>query len=140
MRRPSQQMLSATLLSESPVLLVWRFLSELLRCYLDLAPGDISDTKMLSDTLSRGDKMKFKVVEYRTNETPHSQFAVIPDLYLSDLIEWLTLSEDAQIVSTTDNPNPSLDPLSDFHPPVNWPSYRKCSDHVRLSDLIDVAR
>ncbi len=84
--------------------------------------------------------MKFKVVEYRTKEVQHPQFAVIPDLYVSDLIGWLTLSEGATIVSTTDNPNPSPDPLSDFHPPSNWPSYRKCSTHVRLSDLIDLAR
>ena len=82
--------------------------------------------------------MQYRLVKYRTSDYRYDQYAVVPDLYLSDLLDWLTLSESAEIVSVTDNyPGLSDVPASiALLAPDNWPSYRTCADYIRVSDLV----
>ena len=74
------------------------------------------------------------LVKYRTSDVSYNQYAVVPPLWLSDLLKWLTLSESAEIVSTTYNVDDG--PIL----PRDWPSYRSCADYVRISDLVATAR
>ena len=76
--------------------------------------------------------MQYKLVTYRTSDYRYNQYAVVPTMWLSDLLDWLKLSESAEIVSVTDN----LRGIPDLLVPETWPSYRTCLDHVRVSDLI----
>jgi len=71
--------------------------------------------------------MVYSLITYRTTDYRYKQYAVVPGLYLSDLLDWLKLSESAEIVSVTDNPVRELPGISAFRPPENWPSYRTCS-------------
>lgn len=73
--------------------------------------------------------MNMTLVKYRTNNRPYNQHAVVPEIWLSDLLQWIMLSEAAEIVSTTDNVDgPCL-------VPINWPSYGACQRFVCVSDL-----
>lgn len=78
--------------------------------------------------------MKMTLIKYRTPDTTYNQFAVIPAIWLSDIIHWLTISESARIVST-DN-----DCDNDAILPMDWPSYETCLDSIRISNLLQHAR
>jgi len=82
--------------------------------------------------------MNKTLVKYRTSDYRYNHYAVIPTSYLSDLLQWLRLSESAEIVSTTDNVD-GVFRQSGFIIPTNWPSYRSCLECIWLSDLM-VAR
>ena len=84
--------------------------------------------------------MNWMLVTYRTTDYRYKMYAVVPALYVSDLLDWLKLSESAEIVSVTDNPVRELPEISAFRPPENWPSYRTCEDYIRVSDLLAVGR
>ena len=72
------------------------------------------------------------LVTYRTPASPHNQYAVVPNMWLSDLLSWLTLSESATIVSKTDNED------SGAILPINWPSYETCRYCLKVSDLMNL--
>lgn len=78
--------------------------------------------------------MKMTLVKYRTTDVPHNQYAAVPIIYLSDLLEWLRLSECAEIVEVTDNLELS------FAAPITWPAHDMCSYHHELSDIVAGAR
>lgn len=78
--------------------------------------------------------MKMTLIKYRTTDTTYNQFAVVPAIWLSDLIHWLILSEEAEIVST-DN-DCEHEPIL----PITWPSYQTCSEAIHISDLLQHAR
>ena len=80
--------------------------------------------------------MQYMLITYQTSDYRYKQYAVVPALYVSDLVDWLRLSECAEVVSVTDNPVQELPGISAFKPPENWPSYRACSDYIRVSDLL----
>ena len=74
--------------------------------------------------------MQKTIVRYRTTDYRYNQFAVVPTSWLSDLLEWLKLSECAEIVSTTDNED------SDYILPSTWPSYQTCLDYCSVSNIV----
>ena len=80
--------------------------------------------------------MDYRLVKYRATDYRYNQYAVIPITYLSDLVDWLTLSESAEIVSVTDN----IRGVPEFLATQEWPSYRTCANHVLLSDMLTHAR
>jgi hypothetical protein len=84
--------------------------------------------------------MNWMLVTYRTTDYRYKMYAVVPALYVSDLLDWLKLSESAEIVSVTDNPVRELPGISAFRPPENWPSYRACEQYILVSDLVGSAR
>lgn len=69
-------------------------------------------------------------VTYRTTDVSHNQYAIVPTIWLSDLLRWLTLSETAEIVGTTYNVD------NEAVLPINWPSYQTCQDAIRISDAV----
>ncbi len=69
------------------------------------------------------------LVTYRTTDVSHRQYAIVPTTWLSDLLRWLELSESAEVMGTTYNVDD--DPII----PAGWPSYRACSDYVRILEL-----
>lgn len=73
------------------------------------------------------------LIQYRTTEIEHSQFVVIPDIYVSDMIQWLSDHECAEIVrtETTDN---------SYRFPTNWPSYETCMKYVVTRTLLTETR
>ncbi len=82
--------------------------------------------------------MKFQLIEYRTKGLPISLWATIPDLYVSDFLKWLELSE-----FTMRSIEPSYrrfdlgdTMLSDLVAPRAWPSYRECCVFVRETVLL----
>jgi len=77
--------------------------------------------------------MNYQLVTYRTTDHRFNQHAVVPDLYVSDLLTWLKLSEHATIIRVTDNRNATRMVVPD-----NWPSYSDCEDYVRISDIVDM--
>ncbi len=72
-------------------------------------------------------------VKYRTDNEgtmyTYTSYAVIPTIWLSDLLQWLSDIE-ATVLETTDNcdHNPRL--------PITWPSYETCSYCIKVSDVI----
>lgn len=76
--------------------------------------------------------MKMRLVQYRTFAERHNNYAVIPDLYLSDFLGWLKLSELGDIVKVTDNPSDTYGLTA----PEAWPSYRNCANYVQTAELI----
>lgn len=69
------------------------------------------------------------LVSYRTSDRKHLQFSVVPTIYLSDLLNWLKLSETAEIVRVTHNCD---DPIM---LPEDWPTYQTCLSYNRESEL-----
>lgn len=102
----------------------------------DVVKVGITDVSFKTDNQHTlwSDNMNMTLVKYRTTDVAYNQYAVIPTYWLSDLLEWLTLSESAEIV-LTDNGCRSSPIL-----PINWPSYQTCSDSIHISDLLSVAR
>jgi hypothetical protein len=79
----------------------------------------------------RSDNMQWTAIKYRTNDTRTNRYARIPTIWLSDFLDWLTLSEHT-VVRVTDNPAG----WSGLTAPQDWPSYRACDDYIRVSDLV----
>lgn len=77
--------------------------------------------------------MQYKLVTYRTTDHRHDRYAVIPIAYVSDLCDWLQLSESAEIAAVTDNPHR----VSDLLAPDTWPSYRMCVDYIHTVSLVE---
>lgn len=73
--------------------------------------------------------MKMTLIKYRTTDTPYNQYAVVPTSWLSDLLDWLMLSESAEVVSTDNCDEAAI-------LPITWPSYQTCSEAIRVSDLV----
>ena len=78
--------------------------------------------------------MSMTLIKYRTTETPYNQYAVVPTIWVSDLLHWLTLSESAEIISTDNNCDDGA------ILPISWPSYETCRDCMRISDIVAMAR
>ncbi len=74
--------------------------------------------------------MSTTLVKYRTSDVPYNQYAAVPIMFLSDLLDWLQLSESAEIVSVTYNME------LPFDAPITWPAHSKCSHYSLLSDIM----
>lgn len=96
-----------------------------------LCVGGYWGDKYLVDTgRFRGDKiMNRTLIQYRTTENKHSQFVVIPNIFVSDMIHWLSYVQCAEIEHTELSDN-------DFHIPMSWPSYRLCCDYIQKRKLL----
>ncbi len=79
-------------------------------------------------------KMNMTLIKYRTSDTPHNQHVVVPTVWLSDLLDWLTLSESAEIVETTHDVD------HEAILPIDWPSYEPCMNGMIISALIALGR
>lgn len=75
--------------------------------------------------------MDMTLIKYRTKDTPYNQHAVVPICWVSDLIDWLALS-DAELISRTDNVD------SDAILPIEWFNYRTCNDYIKTLELVEV--
>jgi len=75
--------------------------------------------------------MVMTLVTYRTTDVPHNQYIVVPTIWLSDLLQWLTLSESAEVIGTSHNCKDKA------MLPINWPGYQTCCDDVRISDAMN---
>lgn len=76
--------------------------------------------------------MNMTLITYRTPTTTYNEYAVVPTSWLSDLHQWLTISESAEILSTDNNYR------GDSMLPADWPSYRACINAICISDLLAV--
>ena len=79
--------------------------------------------------------MKMTIITYRTKISgSHNQFAIVPDIWLSDLLHWLVISELATIVSKSDT--------NDDRPiiPTDWPSYQTCIECIKIGQLVESIR
>lgn len=77
--------------------------------------------------------MNMVLVRYRTDDRPYNNHAVVPAIWLSDLLGWLALSDSTEIISTTHNYR-MKEPIL----PITWPSYRSCKDAIHISDLMEI--
>ena len=68
------------------------------------------------------------LIKYQTTDIEHPQFVVIPDIFVPNMVRWLSDVECAEIEHTEQTDN-------EFHAPENWPSYQTCKQHIYLSDL-----
>jgi len=72
------------------------------------------------------------MITYRTTDQKHNKYVIVPTLWVSDLVYWLTLSESAEIVATTHNVDDGL------VLPISWPSYQPCLDYTRTVRCMEV--
>lgn len=75
--------------------------------------------------------MQKTLVRYRTNDVPCVRHAVVPTLWLSDLLEWLQLSEEAVVIGITHDENHGL------IIPMDWPGYRTCLQYSNNVSLVE---
>lgn len=77
--------------------------------------------------------MSMALVKYRTPGSSHNRFAVVPEIWLSDLMEWLKLSGSAY------GPMPitMMPRLSDLVAPDNWPNYQACNTYMQTVNLLE---
>jgi hypothetical protein len=68
------------------------------------------------------------LIRYRTRMTGHPSFVVIPDMFVSSIVRWLSDQECATIEYTEQTDK-------EFHAPERWPDYRMCEQHTYLLDL-----
>ena len=80
--------------------------------------------------------MTYKRVAYRTTDNRNLRFAVVPSMFISDLLDWLTLSETAEIVSICDDYTRTLSGQPEFVAPPEWPSYRTCAQYIHTVSLV----
>lgn len=86
--------------------------------------------------------MNLRLITYRTNGL--KRHALVPDLFVSDLVNWLQLSDNTEtllfpelsdkteVLSVSHN----WTNFSDFVAPRDWPSYRSCEEYVQTVALI----
>ncbi len=72
------------------------------------------------------------LVRYRTTDIPYPQFVVIPNIFVSDMIHWLSDVQCAEIEHTELSDN-------DFRIPTKWHSYRLCWDYILKRNLLTEA-
>jgi len=81
--------------------------------------------------------MQRTLIKYRTKlgdqpcttDNRPAEYVVIPNIFVSDLLKWLS-DISAEILETTDNVD---------HParlPINWPSYETCQYCMAVSDAL----
>lgn len=82
-----------------------------------------------------GDKMTQDrtLVRYRTTDIPYPQFVVIPNMFVSNMLHWLSDHECAEIEHTELSDN-------DFHFPTDWHSYLSCWDYIVKRNLLTETR
>ncbi len=77
--------------------------------------------------------MQMTFVKYRTHSTysilVRSEYAIVPTLWLSDFLQWLSDTE-MDVLETTDNFD------HEARLPISWPSYETCSYGIIVSDAI----
>ncbi len=81
----------------------------------------------------RSDKIKFQRIQYRTPDLLVDRWAILPDLYVSSFLRWLTDSDSAEVVSITTHDRitaPATRVLSELAAPRHWPDYRRCARYV----------
>jgi hypothetical protein len=78
--------------------------------------------------------MNQTLVKYRTEGKTHNEYAVVPTLWLLDLLDWLRFEAGAEIIETTHNM------VDTFDAPTNWPCYQTCKEYVTFSDLMASVR
>ena len=78
--------------------------------------------------------MEMTVVHYRTTYVSYNQYAVIPTPWLSDLLDWLTLSESAEIVSVKNSTDKAV------LIPNKWPACHACGTHCMFEAVLDKKR
>jgi len=73
--------------------------------------------------------MQNTLVIYRTNDYRYRKYAIVPTIWLSDLLGWLHENDTTEVIGTT--------PTSyKLRVPECWPNYRACLDYARVADLI----
>jgi len=80
--------------------------------------------------------MNYSLITYRTTDYRYNRHAVVPTLYVSDLLDWLRLSECAEIVSVCDNHTRKLSGQAEFEAPMDWPSYETCERYIQTVSLV----
>lgn len=75
--------------------------------------------------------MNMTLIKYRTKDTPHNQHAVVPICWVSDLIDWIRIS-DAYLVDRTDNVD------GEAILPIEWLSYRMCRNYINNVSLLEM--
>ena len=81
--------------------------------------------------------MQMTLVKYRTKldiepvatDKWWSEYVVLPTIWLSDLLVWLS-DIDAEVQETTDNVD------FDARLPISWPSYETCLYCMQVSDAL----
>ncbi len=104
-----------------------------------LCVGGGRDDKYLVDTgRFRGDKMRHNrtLVRYRTTDIPYPQFVVIPNMFVSDMLRWLSDYECAEIEHTGPAALVLGTDKTGYRLPINWPGYQKCMDYIRTRNLL----
>lgn len=80
--------------------------------------------------------MDYMTITYRTSGSPYNQHNVVPDLYLSDLTEWLKSELRADIISVRRFDMLVLSGTQPLSVPRTWPSYRTCMDYAAMFELL----
>jgi len=82
------------------------------------------------------DNMKYQLVVYKVSDRQNNQYAVIPVSFLPDFLDWLQLSECAEVLSVTVDTTRTLSGKPEFRAPTDWPSYQTCVDRILISELL----
>jgi len=80
--------------------------------------------------------MTYNLVFYRLPDSPYNQHALIPALYLSDLLSWLKRDCNAEVVRITDDYRASIGGALKVIAPHEWTSYRACVAYVSTVTLL----
>ncbi len=74
--------------------------------------------------------MRYSCVTYRTPGNPYHRYAVVPNLFLPDLLDWLKLSEFTitSLVRARDTQK--------LLAPEEWPSYGHCKGYIHSVELL----
>ena len=69
------------------------------------------------------------LIRYRTTDIDHPQHVVIPDIFVSNMVRWLSDVECAEIEHTE-----QTDKLCSI--PQRYPEYEACVNYIRTSALL----
>jgi hypothetical protein len=69
------------------------------------------------------------LIRYRTTDSRYSRFVIVPTIFVSDMLHWLSDDECAEIERTE-----QTDELCSV--PTRYPQYKACVDFIRASNLL----
>lgn len=89
--------------------------------------------------------MTFALVTYQTMDVDSGsygtkQWAMVPDIYLPSLLDWLKVSDEHRVLQVTRDWSGKLFGETFLLPPDNWPLADQCKKYRTMVDVVNNSR
>jgi len=76
--------------------------------------------------------MKYQTIIYRTPDSPHNLYAVLPMIFVYSFTQWVVTDKQGEVIRTADHPHKLPDVLA----PQDWPNLSQCKEYTDKLALV----